>query len=127
MILYYIEYKEDYEAETSMPIHSTNYRIYFPTKERAEIAWKKQIRDAKEYNKFPKSWQIKQLDTTNTIISKDEIRYNAPKYSHELVKEDINWFLYRLDIKKPQKLDLGKNKKEMSFILTRESKSYFNS
>ena len=31
------------------------------------------------------------------------------------------------DIKKPQKLDLGKNKKEIAFILTRESKSSFNS
>jgi hypothetical protein len=127
MILYYIEYQEDYEAETPMPIYATNYRIYFPTKEKAETAWKKQIRDAKEYNKFPMSWQVKSLNTTTTIISKDEITYNAPKYSHELVKEDIHWFMYRLVIKKPQKLDLGKNNKEMAFILTRESKSFFNS
>ena len=135
MIFYYIRYSETWSDETIT--FSEKKEQYFSTKKEAELFWKKEIRDAKAHNKFPKPHQI---DTPKIIgvgifsettdyaeISKDKIIYNAPKQSNFLVIDDKNWVWYYLTIEKPQKLVLGKNKKDIAYKLSSISTSYYES
>ena len=127
MILYYIDFDERFSEDL---VHAQSFRTYFTTKQKAEIAWKKHIRDAKSYNKFPMPHQLAYMEMLDggyeyAKISKDEIIYNAPKVSHWLVKDNVNWQIYNLTIRKPKKIDLGKNKKDIAWKLSSISSSSF--
>ena len=135
MIFYYIRYSETWSDESIT--HSETKEQYFSTKQKAELFWKKEIRDAKAHNKFPKPHQIDRpkiisvgvfsKTTDYAEISKDKIIYNAPNHSNYIVREDKNWVWYNLQIQKPQKLVLGRNKKDIAQKLTSISTSYYES
>lgn len=130
MIFYYIRYSECW---TDGDI--THYRKeeeYFSTKQKAELFWKKEISDAKAHNKFPMphqiDWMVKFDSNAKYVeISKDRIRYNAPNHSNFLVTENKKWVRYDLEIQKPKKLVLRKNKKDIAHQLTSISTSYYES
>mgnify|MGYP003137140574 CR=1 FL=1 len=132
MILYYIQYHENW-AEDIQFLKSR--KIFFPTKEKAEIFWKDEIKRAKAHNKFPKPHQIMDIakidvggyrcNINYADITKDNIKYNAPKNSHYLFGDDYAWNNYSLYIYAPKKIDLGKNKKEIAWKLTNLSSAEF--